>query len=100
MPSRMSGNVLKTIVPALLVVGFTLRYDATTTVPLTWPECDIVGGGSAPSLERFLCSTTASRPIRPGAQAVRGAGTVDRPSRGILSASGVLPAASWREGRP
>ena len=50
MPSRMSRNVLKTIVPALLVIGFALRYYATTTTPLTWHECHIVGGAERISL--------------------------------------------------
>jgi len=46
-----SGKAIRMAVPAILVVGFALRYYATTTVPLTWHECHVVGGAERISLK-------------------------------------------------
>ena len=44
-------KAIRAAVPLLLVVGFALRYYATTTVPLTWHECRVTGGAGLISLK-------------------------------------------------
>jgi len=50
-PGDGSTKAIRAAVPALLLVGFALRYYATTTTPLTWHEIQVVGGAEQISLK-------------------------------------------------
>lgn len=50
-PQDGSAKAIRVAVPALLLVGFALRYYATTTTPLTWHETQVVGGAEQISLK-------------------------------------------------
>jgi len=51
-PDATTKMIARILIPVLMLICLGLRYYATTTTPLTWHECQVVGGAEEISLKR------------------------------------------------